>query len=125
MKLKKQIINKQKLIKKWYNSIFEIKKTIKNNIDSIYDALKKLPNESQPKLIELVRLNTILNDSINVAWREIYERDRKVFKKIDINKIKNVDAFMQRLQIIINNKKTFVKNSNYSKIKQYYKWYKN
>ena len=81
MKLKKQIINKQKLIKKWYNSIFEIKKTIKNNIDSIYDALKKLPKESQPKLIELVRLNTKLNNSINVVWREIYERDRKVFKK--------------------------------------------
>ena len=81
MKLKKQIINKQKLIKKWYNSIFEIKKTIKNNIDSIYDALKKLPKESQPKLIELVRLNTKLNDSITVVWREIYERDRKVFKK--------------------------------------------
>ena len=82
MKLKKQIINKQKLIKKWYNSIFEIKKTIKNNIDSIYDALKKLPNESQPKLIELVRLNTILNDSINVVLHEIYERDRKVLNRL-------------------------------------------
>ena len=39
--------------------------------------LRKLPNESQPKLIELVRLDTILNDSINVVWREIYERDKK------------------------------------------------
>ena len=47
----------------------------------IYDALKKLLNESQPKLIELVRLNTILNDLINVVWHEIYERDRKVLKR--------------------------------------------
>ena len=58
----------------------------------VYNAFKKLPNESQPKLIEIIRLDTILNDSINVIWREIYERDRKVFKKIDINKIKNVDT---------------------------------
>ena len=76
----------------------------------IYSALKKLPKESQPKLIELVRLDTILNDSINVIWREIYERDRKVFKKIDINKIKNVDTFIHQLNIIINNKKQLLKH---------------
>ena len=55
----------------------------------IYSALKKLPKESQPKLIELVRLDTILNDSINVIWHEIYERDKKSIKKIDPNKTKN------------------------------------
>ena len=71
--IKKDIIGKQKIIKKRYNSILEIKKTIQNNIDLVYNALKKLPNESQPKLIELVRLDTILNNSINVIWREIYE----------------------------------------------------
>ena len=49
----------------------------------IYSALKKLPNESQSKLIELVRLDTILNDSINVIWCEIYERDKKGIKKKD------------------------------------------
>ena len=71
--------------------------------------MKKLPNESQPKLIELSRLNTILNDPINVVWCEIYERDRKVFKKIDINKIKNVDTFIHQLNIVINNKKQLLK----------------
>ena len=52
-------------------------KTIKNNIDSIHNALKKLPKESQSKLTALVRLDIKLNDSINVIWREIYERDKK------------------------------------------------
>ena len=33
----------------------------------IYSALKKLPKESQPNLIEFIRLDTILNDSINVV----------------------------------------------------------
>ena len=42
--IKKHIIDKQK-IKKRYKSILEIKKTIKNDIDLVYNALKKLPNE--------------------------------------------------------------------------------
>ena len=75
----------------------------------INSALKKLPKESQPKLIELVRLDTILNDSINVIWREIYERDKKGLKKIDVNKIKNVDTFIHQLNIVINNKKQLLK----------------
>ena len=102
--IKAHIIDKQKLIKQRCKSLLETKKTIKNNIELIYSALKKLPNESQPKLIELVRLDTILNDSINVVWREIYERDKKGLKKIDVNKIKNVDVFIHQLKIIINNK---------------------
>ena len=56
--IKTHIINKQKLIKKSYKSLLETKKTIKNNIELIYSALKKLPNESQPKLTELFRLDT-------------------------------------------------------------------
>ena len=107
--IKKHIIDKQKLIKKRYNSIFEIKKTIKNNINLVYNSLKKLPNGSQPKLIELIRLDTILNDSINVLWHEVYERDRKVFKKIDINKIKSIDIFIHEFNIVINNKKQLLK----------------
>ena len=109
MKLKKHIIDKQKLIKKRHNCVFEIKKTIKNNIDLVYNALKKVPNKSHPKLIQLVRLDTLLNDSINAIWREIYERDRKVFKKIDVNKIKSNDTVIRKLNIVINNKKQFLK----------------
>ena len=74
----------------------------------INSALKKLPKEPQPNLIELVRLDTILNDSINVIWGEIYERDKTGLKKIDVNKIKNVDIFIHHLNIVINNKKTLV-----------------
>ena len=98
-------------IKNKYKSLLETKKTIKNNIDSIYSALKKLPNESQPKLIELVRLDTILNDSINVVWHEIYERDKKIIKKIAVNKIKNVEGFICQLKGIVNHKILLLKTS--------------
>ena len=44
-----------------------------------------------------------------------FMRERKVFKKIDANKIKNVDIFIDQLKNIINNKtillKTTVKNN--------------
>ena len=107
--IKAHIIDKQKLIKKRHKSLLETKKTIKDNIDSVNNALKKLHTESQPKLIELVRLDTLLNDSINVIWRQIYERNKKVIKKIDINKIKNVDTFIHQLNITLNNKKLLLK----------------
>ena len=77
----------------------------------IHSALKKLPKEPQPKLIELIRLDTISNDSINVIWREIYERERKVFKKIDANKVKNVDGFIDPLINVINHKTVLLKTT--------------
>ena len=64
--IKAHMKDKQKLIKQRCKSLLETKKTTKNSIELIYSALKKLPKESQPKLIELVRLDTILNDLINV-----------------------------------------------------------
>ena len=42
----------------------------------IFSALKRLPKESQPKLTELIRLDTISNDSINAVWRETYDREK-------------------------------------------------
>ena len=77
----------------------------------IYSASKRLPKESQPKVTELIRLNTISNDSINVVWREIYDRERKIFKKIDANKTKNVDAFIDQSKNIINNKTVLLKTT--------------
>ena len=87
----------------------QTKKTIKNNIELIFSSLKRLPKESQPKLTELIRLDTISNDSINVICREIYERERKVFKKIDANKVTNVDGFIDQLINLINNKTVLLK----------------
>ena len=71
--IKAYIIDKQKLIKKRYTSLLQTKRTIKNNIELIYSGLKKLPKESQPKLTELIRLDTISND---IVCREIYEREK-------------------------------------------------
>ena len=63
------------------------------------------------KANELIKLDTILNDSINVIWREINESYKKAIKKIDINKIKNVDSFIYEMKAIINHKILLLKTS--------------
>ena len=35
---------------------------------------------------------------LNVIWREIYERDKKGIKNIDVNRIKNDDLFIHQLK---------------------------
>ena len=77
----------------------------------IYSALKKLFKEPQPKLTELIRLHTISNNGINVVWREIYERERNVFKKIDANKVKIDEDFIDQLINVINNKTVLLKTT--------------
>ena len=77
----------------------------------IYTALKKLPKESQSKLTELLRLDTILEDSINIIWCEIMKEIKKGIKKTDVNKIKNVDGFIHQLKMIIYNKLILLKTS--------------
>ena len=44
-------------------------------------------------------------------WREIHEGVRKGLKKIDIDKIKNVDSFIFQLRAIINHKILLLKTS--------------
>ena len=114
--IKAHIKDKQKLIKQRFKSLLKTKKTIKNNIELIFSVLKRLPRESQPKLIELIRLDTISNDSIDVVCREIYERQRKPVKKIDVNKVKSVDAFIDQLINVINNKTVLLKTTVITKL---------
>ena len=82
----------------------------------IHSSLKQLPKEPQSKLVELIRLDTILNDLINNVWREIYDRERKNFKKIDVNKVKNVDAFINQLINVVNNKIVLLKTTVITKL---------
>ena len=44
-------------------------------------------------------------------WRKIYEKDKKMIKKIDVNKIKNVEGFICQLKGKINNKILLLKTS--------------
>ena len=78
--IRASIRKNQVTIKNRYRSLLETRKTIRNNIDLVYSWLKKLPSESQVKANELIILDTFLNDSINIIWHEIHERE-KSYKK--------------------------------------------
>ena len=63
---RKSIRKNQITIKNRFKSLLETRKTVRNNIDLVYSGLKRLPRESQLKENELIKLDTILNDSIKV-----------------------------------------------------------
>ena len=78
--IRASIRKNQITVKNRYKNLLETEKTIRNNI-LVYSGLKKLPSESHSKANELIKLDTILNDSINVIWRENHERDKKSYEK--------------------------------------------
>ena len=45
-----------------------------------------------------------------MAWN-LWERERKPFKKIDANKVKSVDVFVDQLINVINNKTVLLKTT--------------
>ena len=80
-----------------------------NNIKSVYKTMCKLQDEiysddSWLRLVELSNIDTILDDALNVVWYEIYGKNRKSSKIINIDKHKDIDEYVSKLTDIINNK---------------------
>ena len=61
-------------------------------------------NDTRLRLDELDRIDTIFDDTLNVVWYEIYGKNRKSSKIINIGKHKNIGKYVSKLEdIIINN----------------------
>ena len=54
--------------------------------------------------VELNKLDAILDDALNVIWNMICEKNRTSSKKINIDKYKNIDGYVSKLNDVINNK---------------------
>ena len=61
-------------------------------------------DDSWLRLVELNNIDTILDDALNVAWYEIYAKNRKSSKMINIDKHKDIDGYVSKLTDVINNK---------------------
>ena len=61
-------------------------------------------DDSWLRVVELNNIDTILDDALNVAWYEIYGKNRKCSKIINIDTHKDIDGYVSKLTIIINNK---------------------
>ena len=56
------------------------------------------------RLVELNKIDTILDDALNVAWYEIYGKNRKSSIIINIDKYNDIDGYVSKLTDVINNK---------------------
>ena len=87
----------------------KLKIEIRNKIQPINNSINKLPRDLQLRLVELDKMDIEINDLINVAWQEIYEKKRRGQKKISINKIKDTKEYVNELRYILISKITMLK----------------
>ena len=69
--------------------------------DEIYD-------DSWFPLVELHKIKDILDDVLNVVSKEIYGKNRKSSKIIQIDKDKETDGYVSKLTDVINNEKNLI-----------------
>ena len=90
-----KIDNKKNLINKINIRLSKAKTKVINNIKSVYKAKCKLQdeiylNDTWLRLDELNRIDTMFNDTLNVVWYEIYEKNKKSSKMITKVNIKTL-----------------------------------
>ena len=108
--IKTEINNKKNLISKINIRLSKAKTKGTNNIKSVYKAKCKLKdeiylNDTGLRLDELNMIDNIFDDTLNVLWYEIYGKNRKSSKMINLCKHKkNIGKYVSKLDdIIINN----------------------
>ena len=71
--------------------------------DGIYDDLWL-------KMNELQKMNILIDEAFDNAWRMIHDKDRKMHKKIDNNKYLKIDRYVDKYTDIINGKIELLNN---------------
>ena len=61
-------------------------------------------NDPWLRLVELNKIEDILDDALNVVSKEIYGKNRISSKIINIDKHKDIDGYVSKLTDVINNK---------------------
>ena len=61
-------------------------------------------DDSWLRLVELNKIDAIIDDVLNVVWNETYGENRTSSKKINIDKDKDIDGYVSKLTDVINNK---------------------
>ena len=75
----------------------------------IYGAMRELQDEiysyvSWLRLVELNKIDAIIDEALNVVGNEICGKNRISPEKININKHKDIDGYVSKLTDVINNK---------------------
>ena len=70
----------------------------------MHELQDEIYNDTWLRLIELNKIDTILDDALNVVWYEIYGKNRKSSIIINIDKYNDIDGYVSKLTDVINNK---------------------
>ena len=69
----------------------------------MHELQDEIYNDTWLRLIELNKIDTILDDALNVVWYEIYGKNRKSSIIINIDKYNDIDGNVSKLTDVINN----------------------
>ena len=104
-----KINNKIDTINKINKRLAKIEIKAAEKVELIYEAMRELQDEiysadSWLRLVELNKIDAIIDEALNVVGNEICGKNRISPEKININKYKDIDGYVSKLTDVINNK---------------------
>ena len=100
--------NKIDTINKMNKKLAKVKTDVTKKIELIYESMYELQDEiynddSCLRLVELHKIDVIIDEALNVVWNAICEKNRMNPEKIKIDKHKDIDGYVSKLTDVINN----------------------
>ena len=100
--------NKIDTINKMNKKLAKVKTDVTKKIELIYESMYELQDEiynddSCLRLVELHKIDVIIDEALNVVWNAIGEKNRMNPEKIKIDKHKDIDGYVSKLTDVINN----------------------
>ena len=91
-----KINNKIDTINKINKRLAKIKIKVAKKVELIYGSMRELQDEiysddSWWRLVELNKIDAIIDEALNVLWNEIYGKNRISPEKMNIDKHKDID----------------------------------
>ena len=104
-----KINNKIDTINKMNKRLEKVKAEVTKKIELIYESMCELQDEiysddSWLRLVELNKIDAIIDEALNVVGNEICGKNRISPEKINIDKYKDIDGYVSKLTDVINNK---------------------
>ena len=104
-----KINNKIDTINKSHKLLAKIKAEVTKKIELIHESMCELQDEiysddSWLRLVELEKIDAIIDETLNVVWNVICGKNRINPEKIKIDKHKDIDGYVSKLTDVINNK---------------------
>ena len=104
-----KINNKIDITSRINEGLTKVKIKVTKKIELIYESICELQDEiysddSWLRLVELEKIDAIIDETLNVVWNVICGKNRINPEKIKIDKHKDIDGYVSKLTDVINNK---------------------